>query len=301
MAVGPHQFKRIVLGLQPSAPDRTLRLAVELADLLQLELLGLFLEDTGLHDLARIPFAREFRPLGGGWHPIDLDRLSRDLDLAARATERMFADAAKRLPTKSQFEVIRGRITETIAAVSRSGDIVMIAEPASPAERATQQFAWLIAAAFRSAAAVMLVPTRIARTTGPVVAIAAAPDDPSIDAGAAFAAAAKEELVVVATYEDAAEDQRLRATAAGTGLTIRHVAAGALPLSDPAVLMRGLHHVRERLVLVTRGVLAEEVASTIAATRQVPVLVIEPPDAIGTDSVPRAQSPRKSRAHRRPR
>ena len=56
----PHSFKRLVLGLQPRAPDRTMQLAVELADLLHLELLGLFLEDTSLRDLAGIPFAREF-------------------------------------------------------------------------------------------------------------------------------------------------------------------------------------------------------------------------------------------------
>ena len=43
-----HSFKRLVLGLQPGAHDRTMRLAVELADLLHLDLLGLFFEDTSL-------------------------------------------------------------------------------------------------------------------------------------------------------------------------------------------------------------------------------------------------------------
>ena len=66
MSTQPYSFKRIVLGLQPSAPDRAMQLAVELADLLHLDLLGLFLEDTSLRDLASMPFAREFRLLGGG-------------------------------------------------------------------------------------------------------------------------------------------------------------------------------------------------------------------------------------------
>ena len=191
MSKEPHSFKRLVLGLQPSAPDRAMQLAVELADLLHLDLLGLFLEDTSLHDLASIPFSREFRPLGGGWHTLDLDRLSRDFELAARSIERKFMDAAKRLPTGCQFAVARGPMTTTLASISRSDDIVMIVEPRSPAERATQQFSWLLEAAFRSAAAVMLVPPQIVRTKGPVVAMATSPDDPSILAAAAIALAAK--------------------------------------------------------------------------------------------------------------
>ncbi len=178
MSMEPHSFKRLVLGLQPGAHDRTLQLAVELADLLHLDLLGLFLEDTSLHDLASIPFSREFRSLGGGWHTIDLDRLSYDFELAARRIERKFLSAAKRLLTAYQFEVARGPMATTFTSFSRIDDIVMIAEPQSPAERATQQFAWLLEAAFQSAAAVMLVPSHIARTKGPVVAVATSPERP---------------------------------------------------------------------------------------------------------------------------
>ncbi|HEX7564532.1 MAG TPA: hypothetical protein VF396_14985, partial [Bradyrhizobium sp.] len=114
-----HSFKRLVLGLQPGAHDRAMRLAVELADLLHLDLLGLFLEDTSLLDLAGIPFSREFRPLGGAWHTIDLERLLHDFELAARSIERKFMGAAKRLPSGYQFEVARGSPAKTFASVSR--------------------------------------------------------------------------------------------------------------------------------------------------------------------------------------
>ena len=79
MATEPHTFKRLVLGLQPREPDHTMRLAVDLAQMLKLELLGVFLEDTSLQNLASIPFALEFRPLGGGWHPIDIGHVSDDV------------------------------------------------------------------------------------------------------------------------------------------------------------------------------------------------------------------------------
>src|SRR5450830_1043551 len=230
MSKEPHSFKRLVLGLQPSAPDRTMQLAVELADLLHLDLFGVLLEDTSLRDLASIPFAREFRPLGGGWHTIDLDRLSHDFELAARSIERMFTDAAKRLATRYQFEVVRGPMAKTFASISRTDDIVMIVEPLSPAERATQQFSWLLEAAFRSAAAVMLVPPHITRTKGPVVAIVVSSDDPSIHVAAAIAFAAKEELVIIEADGLDADDPRIGKLAADTGLTIKRVAAANIGL-----------------------------------------------------------------------
>lgn len=287
MAAGPHSFKRVILGLQSRSADRTMQLAVDLADLLDLELLGLFLEDKSLRDLAGMPFAREFRPLGGSWQPIDIDRISQDLELAARSAERMFAEATKRLQTKSEFEVIRGPTAKTIASVSRSSDIVMIVEPVSPAERAAQQFLWLVEAAFRSAAAVMLVPTRVARTTGPIAALAASPDDPSIQAAVAIARAAKEELIILEAYERDADDARIRELAADTSLTVKRVPAVKERLSDPAAFPQ----LRERLVVMSRGVFEDDGASMIAATRRVPVLVIEPPQVADADAVARQQTP----------
>ena len=275
MSSEPHSFKRLVLGLQPGAHDRTVRLAVELADLLHLDLLGLFLEDTSLLDLAGIPFSREFRPLGGGWHAINLEQVLHDFELAARSVERKFMGAAKRLPTGYQFEVARGSPAKTFASVSRRDDIVMIVEPQSLAERATQQFAWLLEAAFRSAAAVMLVPPHIARTKGPVVAIAASPDDPSVYAAAAIAIAAREELVVIEADGQDADDPRIRELATDTGLIIKRVAAARIGLADPAACALAFRQITERLIVMTRAAFAEGTASAIAAARRVPVLVIE--------------------------
>lgn len=276
MSSAPHSFRRLVLGLQPGAHDRTMRLAVELADLLHLDLLGLFLEDTSLLDLAGIPFSREFRPLGGGWHAINLKQLLNDLELAARSIERKFMGAAKRLPTGYQFEVARGSPANTFASISRRDDIVMIVEPQSLAERATQQFAWLLEAAFRSAAAVMLVPPHVARTKGPVVAIAASPDDPSVYAAAAIAIAAREELVVIEADGPNADDPRIRELATDTGLIIKRVAAARIGLADPAACALAFRQIQgERLIVMTRAAFAEGTASAIAAARRVPVLVIE--------------------------
>lgn len=267
-------FKRLVLGLQPSSPDRAMRLAVDLANMLRLDLLGLFLDDTSLHDLARIPIARELRPLKGGWRAIDLDQLSHELEVAARKSERVFAEAVKQLSTSCRFEVIKGRTATTIKQVSRSDDIVMLVEPANPAERATQQFAWLTDAAFRSACAVIFVPPVIARRAGPVVAIATAPDDPSIQAAAMIATSAKEHLVIVGLSGRKLDEHAIGSIAGGTGLTI-HQAASDLPLSDPAFGAHVLRDFQECLIVLTRGALSNERAMAMASSRCVPVLVIE--------------------------
>ena len=276
MTTRPHSFKRLVLGLQPGAHDRTMELAVELANLLHLDLLGLFLEDTSLRDLANIPFSREFRLLGGGWYTIDLDRLARDFELAARNIERKFTEATRHLPTACRFEIARQSLTDTFASVSRTSDIVMIVEPRSPAERASQQFSWLLEAAFRSAAAVMLVPPRITRTRGPVVAIARSVDDPSIHAAAAIALAAQEELFVLDADGQNADDPRWRLLAAETGWTVQRAAAADIGRTDPAACAQAFRQIQERLVVMTRGAFKDAIASALVAARQVPVLVIEP-------------------------
>ncbi len=276
MVTEPHAFRRLVLGLQPPVPNHTTRLAIELAKLLHLELLGVFFEDTSLHNLASIPFVRELRPLGGGWHPIDTSQLSRDLEVAARTAEKNFAEAAKRLPTAWRFEVARGSMATIIATVSQTSDIVVIGEPMSAAERASQQFSWLIDAAFRSAAAVLVVPSRIVRDEGSVVAVATTPDDLSIAAAANVAMAANEELVIVDVCENAIDGARIQALGATKHLTVKHVVSGSGAGADAASLVHALHPLHERLVVMTRSASDGHAASIIAAERRVPVLVVEP-------------------------
>jgi hypothetical protein len=275
----PQKFKRLVLGLQLRAPDQTMRLAVELAQLLNLDLLGVFLEDTSLQNLANIPFAREIRPLGGSWHPIDIKELSHELEVAARSAEKMFAEAAKHLPTQWRFEVARGPMAATIAAVSQSSDIVMIGEPRNIAERVSQQFYWLVEAAFQSAAAVMVVPSQIGRAKGPIVAIAATKDDPSIAVAAGIARAADEELVIVDVCETAIDEAHIRALAAAKALTIKHIIDGRITGVNATSLANALHPFHERLVVMTRSASDDQVASVIAAEQRVPVMVVEPAEA----------------------
>jgi hypothetical protein len=273
VALRPHHFKRVVLGLHPGTPDRTVRLAVELAELLEIDLLGLVLEDN-LGHLAGSPFARELRLPGGDWRPIDLDRLTHELDLASRDIRRRFTEAAERLSPQHRFELIRGSALETIAAVAQAGDILVVGEPANPADRATHQFASLMEAALRAGPAAIFVPTRIARTSGPVVAIASGDDDASITAAAAIAMAAKEPLIIIGTADG--DETHVDELASQTGLRIKRVTVGKNAPSDLRPLLHALHQFQERLIVATRGDGAHERATALAAACHTPVLLVEP-------------------------
>ena len=217
--------------------------------------------------------------LGGGWHPIDVSQMAGELTVAAQTAEKLFAETVKHLQTQCRFEVARGPMAATIATVSQTSDIVVIGEPASAAERVSQQFSWLFQAAWRSAAAVMIVPGRIVRVRGPVVAIATAPDDPSIAVAANFAVAANEELVVVDACEKAIDEAQIRALAATKKVTVKHIVGGKAIAANATALEQTLRSLHERLVVMTRAASEGQAASRIAAARQVPVLVVEPINA----------------------
>ncbi|RIA56006.1 hypothetical protein [Dichotomicrobium thermohalophilum] len=274
VTIHTHHFRRLILGLSPGSRRDSAETAADLARLLDVELFGLFLEDAGLRELGNISVAREFRPLGGGWRPIRAEQMARDLDEAAREAERAFFAAAHRMARRHQFEVRRGPIADAIASLSETNDIVMISEPGSAAERATAQFSALVEAAFRSSAAVLLVPTEIARRTGPVVAIAAKPDDPCIQTAAGIAAMAGEPLVVLQAYDGATGGQV--DVLAGAGLTVRAVQVGAAGISDPVVCVEALALIGERLMVMSHTHAARTFAPAMLAARRVPVLVLEP-------------------------
>ncbi len=243
-----------------------------MAALLRVELCGLLVKENELTGLAALPFAREFRTLEGGWHALDLERLAHDVDVAADRAQRTFAEVARALGLVSQLEVVRGSMAQAIASVSRAGDVVVISEPSSPAERITVQFQSMVDAALGSSAAVMVMPPRVVRQHGPVVAIAATPDDESIEVGAAIATLASAELIVVEAFAPGGE------VAAGkiVGGAARRLPFAAARERNLTTLSAALRPLQERLLVLTRGALDDPLVAQIASVRGIPVLVIEP-------------------------
>jgi hypothetical protein len=267
----PDQFQRVVLGMLQHAPRQGLRQAVELANLLEAELRGVFVKDEELSGLAALPFAREFRPLEGGWHRVNSAELSMSLDIAARSAERSFREAVKAFSQSCGFEVIQGRsFASAIVSASRPGDILVVPEAASPLESATAQFQSIVKEAFSSPASVLLVPAAVARETGTVVALAGAPKDPCIDVASKIAARAKESLSVVDWSKIAA-----RGSSVETGERAERSVFRAQDALLSAIA-EALAPVRERLLILSRSSFDDSVAGLISSIRRIPVLVVEP-------------------------
>ncbi len=269
----PHpEFKRILVGLHHGTPGESIRCATEVASLLGLELVGVYVQEDTLIDLASLPFAREFRPLGG-WRRIESEQLAHDFDVAARSAQRLFAQAVSGLTTSCQFEVVRGSMAQTIEAISRGGDIVIIGEPVSPCNHVSQQLAVLFEAALRCASAVLLVPRHVARRSGAVVAVAAEPNDPAIPAATAIADCAREDLVILESFGEADGSARPEA-APESQKSVRRILVTERELSHASGISSKFRDLHERLVVITRGTFADPLPSMIASVRHDPVLII---------------------------
>jgi hypothetical protein len=268
----PLGFKRVVLGLSPGAPISATALAVEFASLLDVELLGLFIDDLGLSHLEAMPTARAISALGAGWSRLPSHAPGAG-NFAVEGAARHFAEASRRLQRR-RFEVVRGGIAQAIATISRSDDIVVIVPPSTAAARAAEPFASLLAAAFGSAAAVLLVPGRLMRAAGSIVAIAAAPDDPSVDAAGAIAAATGENLVVVDMRGAGGEALRVELRSGVSNRSHAPIHGGPVDYLAEAApyALRGL---KERLTVLSRGAIRNDLALAIALARGAPVLSID--------------------------
>ncbi len=263
----------MVLGLPHSAADYSaVHAAVDLAESLQVELLATFIADATVLGLTGIPAVRELQLLRRGWHPIDLEQLTQDLKRAAEDARRRFSETIKSRTIEAHFDVVQG--SEAIAALVQADDIVTIIEPKHPAERITQQFTGFVEAAFKADAAVLVVPSRPVRATGPIVAVVVASDDPSISAALAIAAMVKERLIVV-NVTGKSPPVTFAGDSERSGIPIEHIAAAGVA-TDASKLASLLPPLRERLVVVSRGALSGDVARLLASLRGVPLLMIEP-------------------------
>ena len=86
----------------------------------------------------------------------------------------------------------------------------------------------------------------------------------------------EEDLIIVEAREGINVEPRIRQLTGDMGLTVKRLGFDDSPLFGPAILSFALGEVQERLVVVSRGILEDAVASTIASARRIPVLVIEP-------------------------
>jgi hypothetical protein len=273
------RHQRVILHLhQGSVEQSIIRVAAELAQLLGLELHGVYLKEPALPGLATLPFIREFRLATGEWQTLDRERLVREQSIAASEARRLLDEAAVALGVVRLFEVFGGDPAAFIAASSQAGDIIVVAQPRLPAERLVHATANLLEAVHGFAGSVMLVPPVVARRHGPVAVVVCAESDPALLIGARVAVAAGEDLLLLVSGPPALARQATQ-QAHAAGVPRQRVIVRNIADVMPEHVLDALGTGNERLVVLARGACGTDdaaVSSHIVAVRGVPVLVAEP-------------------------
>ena len=100
----------------------------------------------------------------------------------------------------------------------------------------------------------------------------------------AIALAAEENMIILEANGRDDNEPLLRELAANTNLRVQHITTASVGLTDLTVCAQIFRRVQERLIVMTRGIFENDFASTIVATRRVPVLIVEPLENSGNES-----------------
>lgn len=270
-------YRRVLLDLRHATSDRGgIRAAAELARLLDLDLTGVFIEDTALLGLSEYSFARELRLPGHEWHPLDPQRLAEELRGAAATAQRLLDEHCAALGIPSLFERVRGDPVHALTQLVQATDILVETVSVTAAERLARAGSRGTPPAKRSAAT-LLVPPRVQRHRGPVAVVVTCATDPGLLTAAAIAAAAAERLLLLLVPQgDAVLATAAIAAARHAGLSPDRIQTRRLRAVTPEAVLRALDNTEERLLVLTRDddMLADPGPQRLAVTRQVPVLVV---------------------------
>lgn len=120
-------IRRILVALDASSHSlAALGNAVDLATRVEAELLGLFVEDANLLQLAALPFAREVGGAAGDARPLDAAAMERSLKAQAERSRLALAAAAAPARLRWSFRVVRGEVAAEVVAASFDADLVCI-------------------------------------------------------------------------------------------------------------------------------------------------------------------------------
>ncbi len=121
------RYQRLVIGFNHHMECRSvLNFAAQVAQVAEVELAGVFVEDQELLDLARLPFSTEILSASGAIRTIDPQRVESDLRgiaLGMREALRKLAEHAQR---RYSFRTVRGRLLHELIAQAGSSDLIML-------------------------------------------------------------------------------------------------------------------------------------------------------------------------------
>jgi nucleotide-binding universal stress UspA family protein len=125
-------IRRILIALDASPhSEAALNEAVQLAAHFEAELQGLFVEDINLLRSADLPMAREVQSFVMPARSMNRGRLRRQLRRQAERAEQLMHTAARRAEVKYSFDVVRGRVTDTLLEAAADTDLITLGKASS--------------------------------------------------------------------------------------------------------------------------------------------------------------------------
>ena len=246
----PRVFNRILVALDATrAGQSALESAALLAEALQYELVGLFVEDSDLLALANLPFSREVRR-SGVIQEIDPAALQREVEAHAAAARYAVRQAALRRNLRWSFRSVRGDVDAVVTAAAAEVDIVCVSRR-GPGRYRRAPMASPARVALERQAPVLVAGQLTDRIDKPVAIIIdqAESGQASVRLSGRIAAKAKTGLVVLEFLPLEADIAQVRARIEDDlpeGVTVRYV---LLSREDPCGLLDGLRRNDYSLVL----------------------------------------------------
>ena len=120
-------LSRILVALDDSRQSKAaLEAAASMAERLQAELEGMFIEDTDLLQMAALPFAHEIGFTSRSRRLLDSNIMARALRARASMVRKTFEDIASKHRLVSSFRVTRGQVLAELLAATEQVDLIAV-------------------------------------------------------------------------------------------------------------------------------------------------------------------------------
>ncbi len=124
---GQPRFRRVLMALDSGYEDiSSVEAAAALAARLQVELLGLFVEDIDLVRLAEHPEVSAYSMLSAGPQQLATNHLKRMLRVQLARCRQAIEEAAARRKIKCAFQVRQGRLVAEVLSAAGTSDLVVV-------------------------------------------------------------------------------------------------------------------------------------------------------------------------------
>lgn len=268
------RYRRLLLDLRHAGGDpAALSAVLGLARLLDLDPLGIFVEDEDVFSLAGLPFARELCLPMGAWRALDPSRLAGEMAALAQQARRALERASAELGRPAQFTRLRGDPGALLAEQAGEADIIALAASATPSGLADAAMRRLEEALLGIGRTVLLLPPRLLRTRGPVAAVVSDAGAAEVELAVRVAVASGEPLMLLSAADERQTGEAI-AAAEAAGVAAARIVVRALVAPTTEAILAGLAGSGERLLVLPRVRVGARL-SPLAAARGVPVLAID--------------------------